>query len=111
MTAALCLCGRAPGSFAWHDFSQAPFDRGEPIRCCSTPCLNIVTRRKGQMNLRVDERQAVKDASSAVGEYLDRIGKTDLATMTEDEWLGFIGHTYATVCNAVRDIIQRECPF
>jgi len=63
------------------------------------------------MELNVDEKRAVLDASAEVGEYLDRIGKTDLAQMTEDEWLGFIAHTYYNVCLKVRAIWEKDCPF
>lgn len=63
------------------------------------------------MNLNVDEKKAVNAASANVGEYLERIGKTDLAQMTEAEWLGFIGHAYACVCAEVHEIWKREVPF
>ena len=56
------------------------------------------------MQLSVDERTAVHAASEAVGAYLERIGKTDLVTMTEAEWLGFIAHTYGCVADEVRQI-------
>lgn len=63
------------------------------------------------MNLNVDEKKAINTASPAVGEYLERIGKTDLATMTEAEWIGFIGHAYQCVCKEVHAIWEREVPF
>lgn len=39
--------------------------------------------------------EARKHAAVKAGEHLDSIGKTDLATMTADEWAAFI----AVVCN------------
>jgi hypothetical protein len=37
------------------------------------------------------QRNAIADASSRIGEYLEkRIGKTDLAAMTEAQWLDFL---------------------
>lgn len=63
------------------------------------------------MSLNVDEKKAVRAVSNEVGEYLDRIGKTDLATMTEAEWLGFIEHAYDRVCTHVRKIWETEVPF
>lgn len=61
--------------------------------------------------LTVDERRAVENASAATGEYLDRLGKTDLATMTEAEWLGFIAHAYGCVRNEIAEIWEKDVPF
>ncbi len=63
------------------------------------------------MQLNVDEMRAVSTASSAIGEWLDALGKTDLAQMTEGEWLGFLAHVYASVCAEVRKIWENEVPF
>lgn len=63
------------------------------------------------MQLNVDEKRAVNEVSAEVGEYLDRIGKTDLATMTEAEWLGFVGHAYACVCAQVHKQWEKDIPF
>lgn len=53
---------------------------------CSIKCAEA-----GQM---VDpteaECQAMEDAAAAGGEHLDAIGKTDLATLTKEEWMTFI---------------------
>lgn len=62
-------------------------------------------------SLNVDEKRAVSTASEEVGAYLESIGKTDLATMTEDEWLGFVAHAYGTVAEEVRKIWENEVPF
>jgi hypothetical protein len=37
-----------------------------------------------------DERMQAANASPKIGEYLERLGKTDVATFTYDEWLEFI---------------------
>lgn len=62
------------------------------------------------MDLNIDEKRAANAASAAVGEYLEAIGKTDLAAMTEAEWVGFISHAYAIVAGEVRKLWQEE-PF
>lgn len=36
------------------------------------------------------EIDAIIATSDLAGEHLDKLGKTDLATMSRDEWLGFI---------------------
>lgn len=37
-----------------------------------------------------EEQAAIKRAGKAGGEYLESIGKVDLSSLTEDEWLTFI---------------------
>ncbi len=38
-----------------------------------------------------NENASIEVAGQMAGEYLDSIGKTDLATLGRDEWLTFIG--------------------
>lgn len=45
------------------------------------------------------EIEAMRDAGDRAGEHLDRLGKTDLATMDENEWMTFI----ETVCDGFID--------
>ena len=40
------------------------------------------------------ERSAIEHAGTMAGEYLDSLGKTDLATMTREDWQALI----AVVC-------------
>lgn len=54
------------------------------------------------MDIIIEEAKAIEAASPAIGEYLEKIGKTDLALMTEEEWLGFLGHAYVATCEQVR---------
>lgn len=63
------------------------------------------------MQLNVDEKRAVNTASPVIGEWLDALGKTDLAQMSEAEWLGFLVHVYASICTEVRKIWENEVPF
>lgn len=57
------------------------------------------------------ESGAVAKASGNVGEYLEALGKTDLAQMTEAEWHGFIGHAYASVATEVAAVWAADVPF
>lgn len=63
------------------------------------------------MQLNVDEKRAVNTASPVIGEWLDALGKTDLAQMTEGEWLSFLAYVYASVCAEVRKVWENEVPF
>lgn len=59
--------------------------------------------------------EARKHAAGKAGEHLDILGKTDLATMTADEWAAFI----AVVCNGYCEsfsthgyyMLEDEIPF
>jgi hypothetical protein len=50
-------------------------------------CMDILCRRWGVVDPDEHETAAIAAASSIAGEYLDSIGKTDRATLTEAEWL------------------------
>lgn len=58
-----------------------------------------------------NEIKAAANASEAVGGYLENIGKSDLATMTQDEWQGFILHTFTCVAAEVQAIAAQDTPF
>ncbi len=107
----LCFCGRAARGFAWHDFSRTPFDRPPPVHACSMTCLDIATRRKGQMKANIDEQRAIAATSPAIGAFLENLGKSDLAVLTPQEWLAFLTHAYVTVCAEVSKIWENEVPF
>lgn len=49
--------------------------------------------------LHEERRAAIEDAATCAGEFLDELGKTDLATLTPEEWINFI----ATVCVSYDD--------
>ena len=59
------------------------------------------------------EKQAIIDASEAIGGYLESIGVTDIAAMSAEQWHGFIGHAYSETCNAVQARLAAtgEVPF
>ena len=45
------------------------------------------------------EIDAMMASSKKGGEYLDNLGKTDLAVMTENEWMGLVD----AICSAFSD--------
>jgi hypothetical protein len=58
------------------------------------PHLNIIAQKKGIIVPLTDtENKAVMAAGALAGEYLDTLGKTDLATMSYEEWCDFIAYT------------------
>lgn len=108
-----CPCGRSPRGFAWHDLQTPGPMRKPPVYCCSMDCLDIAARLKGEpmTPLNALETGAAAKASEAAGEYLEQIGKTDLATMTDAEWFGFLAHAYAAVASEVSAVWAADVPF
>lgn len=108
-----CPCGRSPRGFAWHDLHTPGPMRRHPIYCCSMDCLAIAADKKEEpvTPLNALETGAAHRASAAAGAYLEQLGKTDLAQMTESEWVGFLGHAYTVVAEEVRAEWAADVPF
>lgn len=71
------VCQRAARGFGFHKPPSAP------RHYCSMEHLKMRDPNK-------QEQDALKNAGAMAGEYLDSIGKTDLATLTVEEWNTFI---------------------
>jgi hypothetical protein len=90
-----CFCGREARGF----FFRLPDT--PTVHTCSMACLDIAHARNGNMALPTltnDEFNSIMAASPEIGAFLEKLGKSDLATMTEEEWLDFLTHAYATIC-------------
>ena len=82
-----CFCCRR------RDDGLAHFVKGRPARIVWS-CRDHIHLAKKAVTMPRDEfdryeEQALADAGDAAGAYLDGIGKTDLATLTEEEWAEF----------------------
>jgi len=84
------VCGRSARGYAYQEPSNPLAPK---LAACSMRCLEIIYRN-GKVgfvfNLNHYENQAVDAASDEAGAYLEEIGKTDLATLTPDEWRNLI---------------------
>lgn len=63
------------------------------------------------IGLNPTEREAITNKSEAIGAFLENLGKSDLATLTEREWLDFLGHAFTLIANETSRIVGEECPF
>lgn len=63
--------------------------------------------------LTIDEGRAIMAASERCGTFLEDISTTDMASMTEEQWLDFLAHCYTTICEAVAHEIEMmaDVPF
>lgn len=67
---------------------------GPPIAACSFAHVEIIKARKGKVVPLTDtENLAVMNAAPIAGDYLEKLGKTDLAEMSYEEWMDFIAAT------------------
>lgn len=97
-----------------------PRRQGELVRICSDACLETFwlalqpTHDKGQAPM-VDpderEEQAIEHASDQAGEYLDSLGRTDLATLSREEWLTLLQVTVTAFQDKMREVGDDDCPF
>ena len=67
-------------------------------------CMSALCRRWGVVDPDEHEIAAIAAASPTAGEYLESIGKTDLAVLTEAEWLTLL----EVVITAYQDGLARQ---
>lgn len=82
------VCRRRAWGLGWAG------QQGRPVLwMCDDPDCQRVARSVYEMpkiDLDAFEEAARDDAGEMAGAYLDTIGKTDLASLTEEEWKGFL---------------------
>lgn len=76
---------------------------------CSAACIRIWIM-KGP-DITHNERAAAIAGGNAGGEYLDEIGKTDLASLSPEEWGEFCARLFAAACDALRAAADDDIPF
>lgn len=55
-----------------------------------------------------NERQAMTVGGQQGGEYLESLGKSDLATLTETEWDRFIDAVVTGYCDHLRELVGQD---
>lgn len=65
--------------------------------------MDLLARSRGVVDADAHEIAAIAAAGPLAGEYLESIGKTDLATLSEAEWLTFL----EVVVTAYQDALVR----
>lgn len=99
------------------NIGYSPHDRA-PVKWLCWECLDDThngIRSKLPMiyHMRLDryEEQALEDGGNAGGQYLDEIGKTDLAALDEHEWGTFLGKVLVGYADSMREIVSKEVPY
>jgi len=108
MPDALCaVCRREPRGFGWFESGHRVSDRRRDAsrrRLCCRACQDICLRRRGMIDPTESELAAMAHGGRMGGEYLESIGKSDLARLSLDEWSNFIDCVVTGYCDALRDL-------
>lgn len=83
--AACIVCGRRPGAFGYVPSAS----RKIGWACTAHLQQARVIYHMPKTKLDPFEQVAIREGSGEAGAYLDQIGKTDLAQLSEAEWLTF----------------------
>lgn len=101
-----CPVCRRSGGWATINITGAPL-----AGVCSRQCAAIWIKNEGRLNVEQHEKDAAIAGGARAGEYLDSIGKSDLASMTKAEWETFCQTLFEAACDALRKRADDEIPF
>lgn len=83
--------------------------RATPAGACSMRCLDTIARwRKLMIDPTPNETAAMEHGGRMGGEYLDSIGRTDLASLPVEQWQAFVEAVVTGYCDALRDMAGRD---
>lgn len=96
-------CGRTAWFWGWH--APARFARAHMVApTCSPSCLHIWGNIRAMTDPNTIELAAMANASNCAGEYIENLGKTDMASWSSDEWATFI----EVVCGGYVDSLVKQ---
>lgn len=101
MNGLCCICHRQGRGFGYSDPMQRKF---KTLEACSMDHLKLI---KPNIGVNRDEQIAMKIGGHAGGAYLDSIGKTDMATLSKEEWELFLEQIILGYCNRLSDLGER----
>jgi len=79
---------------------------------CKLTDLGRVVYHMSARDLTFHEARALVEAGDKAGEYLESIGKTDLASLSETEWLKFLKTVFEQYAQTMRDrLLNHVAPF
>tara|TARA_R110000851_G_scaffold182721_1_gene331828 strand:- start:10312 stop:10653 length:342 start_codon:yes stop_codon:yes gene_type:complete len=84
------ICPREARGFGYNP--RLAREDGRPGKACSMKHLNILKEKQGMImsDATANETEAVMNGGAMGGEYLDWLGKTNLAALSQDEWKQFL---------------------
>ena len=105
-TGVCAVCRREGRGFAFHPvLARLP----GPVRpACSMTCLHIIAMRKAMIDPTPNEQAAIRHGGSMGGEYLESIRLTDLASLSEPQWLTFVEAIVTGYCDRLRELAGQD---
>lgn len=97
------VCGREGGAVS------IQVRGGKVAQLCSMECAKVHIMRPATFT--PNEKEAIREGGYAGGEVLERIGKSDLARLTDAEFLEFCGAVIGGYTEALRKAADDEIPF
>lgn len=110
----VCHCGREAKGFLYERPRSGPKDKNlQPkVWCCSMGCLDAAHGNKGMINPTRHEITAIEAASGPAGEYIETLGRTDMATWSESEWMCFLECVITAYSDQMKQLTKSgEPPF
>jgi hypothetical protein len=101
------ICGRAGRGFGWFD----PNGGKVTYRACSKECVETIIRRFPMVDPTEHEIAALLEASQPAGEYIEALGRTDMATWSHDQWMSFLETVVTAYADALRKFADEKVPF
>jgi hypothetical protein len=98
----------------WWEWFDARYPIADPQRehsrrrLCSRRCQEIYHRSRGMVDPTEHEVAAMRAASPVAGEYVESLGKTDLAAFSADEWLMLIEVIVIAYTDTLRDLTNDD---
>lgn len=88
----VCHCGRETKGFYYQKPLAGKRDVTErPITwCCSMECLDAAYGNTAMIDPTEHEIAAIEACSEPAGQYIESLGRTDMASWSRDEWLSFL---------------------
>ena len=110
--AGLCaVCRREPRGFGWFNAWLTVDNPGRDQsyrELCSKLCQDLCHRRRGMIDPTPNERAAMAHGGAMAGEYLDSLGKTDVAQLSVEEWHTLIEVIVTGYCDHLRDLAGHD---
>ncbi len=106
------ICPREARGFGYNP--ELAGESGRPGKACSMEHLNILKELKGMVDPTGNEIEAALYGGQMGGEYLDEMGKTNLAALSAAEWQQFllcVVGGYVTQLAKTRPLTEDEIPF
>ena len=109
----LCaVCRRQSRGYGWFD-ARYPVHSAKRdqtyVQLCSRVCQDLYHGRRGVIDPTPNEQAAIAHGGVLAGEYLESLGKSDLASLSLEEWNAFLEVIVTGYCEHLRALAARDC--